>query len=216
MTLGKRPPQRYSKAGDGPPAWLVLLIVVALIFGAYYIWLGVQNFIRTGGQGVAEATSRASILSTATAQLIKPPRSAEIVPTFTPVPPCENFTVTAPSAIVREAPTQRSPVVTTFRQGDSVCVVGKPSPDSEWYTVDSNPETRRLDVAYMHESVIKAANPTPTATRTVTPPPTITPTPTPTITRTPKPQPTPTRDPRITDTPTPTLTPSPTPPRQSA
>ena len=39
---------------SGPPALLAFLLAAALVFGVYYIWQGVQTFLRTGGLGVVE------------------------------------------------------------------------------------------------------------------------------------------------------------------
>jgi hypothetical protein len=210
MSFGRRTPQH---GGSGPPTWLVFLVGIAVVFGLYYVWLGIQNFVRTGGGGVLEATERAQIIFTATAQFFP---STRVIATPTPIPDCEDFTVTAPSANVRKEPSETAAVLKVFKQGEIVCVIGRPTPDSEWYTIDLQPQSRRLELAYMHESVIQAVHPTPTASRTATPLPTVTATPSPTKTETPVPIPTDTRDPNITYTPSPTVTPSLTPPRQSA
>ena len=44
---------------NGPPAILAFLLAAALVFGVYYIWQGVQTYLRTGGLGVVESTQRA-------------------------------------------------------------------------------------------------------------------------------------------------------------
>jgi hypothetical protein len=202
------------RGGGGPPAWLIFLVIVALVFGAYYMWLGIQNYLRTGGLGVAEATERANIIATSTAERISALPTQTQPPSFTPVPECQAFVVSVPSAIVRDAPSPNAAIVTSLPQGTDVCVLGRDE-GSEWYAIDSNPRTRRLEIAYMHETVINAVNPTPTITRTPTPLPTITSLPTLTPSDTPIPQPTATIDPDATDTltptPPPTLTPTLTP-----
>lgn len=210
MTFGRR--NSYKRRG-GPPTWLVFLVGVALVFGLYYIWLGVQNFLRTGGGGLAESTQRAEIIATATAVSLRPTRVAV---SATPIPECQDFIVIVPSANVRKAPNQESTVVTVFRENQTVCVLGKEISNAEWYVVDLRPESRRLELAYMHESVLQAVNPTPTVTRTPTPLPTLTETPSPIPSDTPLPQATETRDPGLTNTPLPTVTPTPTPLFQSA
>ena len=207
---------RHSRSG--PPALLVFLLAVALVFGVYYVWQGVQTFLRTGGLGVVEATQRAEDVSTATAQGFTPRAAfaATLLPTSTDVPPCQDFRVSVPAGIVREGPSTGSAVVTQFREGEIVCVLGREA-GSEWYSIDLNPSTRRIELAYMHESIIEAVNPTPTPSdtltpsNTVSPPPTVTRTPTIPPTVTPSPLPSYTRDPRWTNTPLPTLTPSPAP-----
>jgi hypothetical protein len=195
------------------------LIGVALVFGLYYIWLGAQNFLRTGGKGVVEATERAVIVSTATAESALPTRQLTQPVSPTALPECEPFIVNVPNARVREAPSENAGTITSYNEGQEVCVLGRVSPDSEWYVIDQNPVTRRLETAYMHESVIQPVNPTPTPSRTPTALPTVTlaPSLTPTLmTPTLTPRPTETRNPATPDTPTPTWTPSPTEPRQSA
>lgn len=213
MTLGRRP--NNPRRRDGLPAWLIFLVGIALVFGAYYVWLGVQSFLRSGGRGIIESTRSASIVSTATAAFIET-GIPTVRPTTTPFPPCEPFTVIVPNARVRGAAGESGAVLTSFFQGDPVCVVGRAAPDSEWFIIDWKPETRRVDIAYMHESVIASNNPTPTPTNTQRPLPSVTPVPTLTPSQTPTVGPTETRDPSITETPTPTVTPSITPARQSA
>lgn len=202
---------RSSRGGPSP--LLAFLLAVALVFGIYYVWQGVQNFMRTGGLGVEEATQRAQIVSTATAdrviQMATSP--ATLRPTATEVPPCTDFRVSVPAGIVREEPSTNGAIATQFRQGEIVCVL---SHEGEWYAIDLNPSTRRLDLAYMHESIIEAVNPTltpsitPTPSDTVTPAPTVTLTPTIRPSRTPSPLPSATRDPRLTNTPLPSATPT--------
>ncbi|MEO8607400.1 MAG: hypothetical protein ABI690_05940 [Chloroflexota bacterium] len=219
MSLGRRPPRTSRRGRDGPPAWLIFLVGIALVFGGYYLWLGAQNFLRTGGKGVVEATERAVIVSTATAQSFIPTREPTSPFTPTPVPECQRFIVNVPNARVRQSPSENSATVDSLFQNQEVCVLGRAAPGSEWYVIDQNSSTRRLELAYMHESVLQAVNPTPTPSRTPSPLPTITATPSLTLTPvTPSstPRPTNTPNPATPDTPTPTLTPSPTVPRQNA
>lgn len=203
MTLGRRPTGRRGR--DGLPAWLIFLIGVALVFGIYYIWLGVQSFLRSGGKGIIEATHNAAVVSTATAASIET-GIPTVRPTTTPFPPCEPFVVIVPNARVRSAPSESGSILTSFFMNDPVCVEGHAGPGSEWYIIDWKPETRRVDIAYMHESVIAAKNPTPTPTRTPTTPPSVTPAPTFTPSRTPKvtatqPPPSDTSQPAVSPTP---------------
>jgi hypothetical protein len=214
MALNRRPASRGGN--DGPPAWLIFLVGMALVFGAYYVWIGFQNFVRSGGQGIVESTQQAEIVSTATAEIVRQNLQITLRPTNTPVPACQEFIVVVASARVRELPDERAATIDAYNENEVVCVLERAAPDSEWFTIDQDTSTRRLELAYMHESVIEAVNPTPTPTRTPTPLPTITATPAPSRTPTLPPAPTATRDPRATDTLTPTITPSPTPPRQSA
>ncbi len=214
MTLHKRPIPRYSSRRSGPPVWIIFLVGIALVLGGYYIFLGVRNFLRAGGLGVLEATQAAQIEATATFVAIVPTLPI-LVPTLTPVRECTPFAVSVPSAIVRSAPSQNGAIIEALDQGTEVCVIERVG-DGDWYLIDQNTITRRVEAGYMNESVIEAVNPTLTPTQT--PRPSITPsaTHTPTITSTPSPRPTATVDFASTDTPTPTVTPSPTQPIQSA
>ncbi len=206
-----------GRGSNGTPSWVIFLLGVALVFGLYYVGIGVRDFFQTGGLGIVESTQRADLVSTATAvQMQVREQSATPIPTFTPLPSCTDFVVIVPNAIVREQPNTSGAIVTQWGLGTAVCVIGRASQNSEWYLVDSNPRTRRVDEAYMREDVIEASNPTLTPSLTFTPPPTITPTNTPTVTSTPLPLPTATFDEDATATPTPTPTPTPTQPFESA
>jgi hypothetical protein len=230
MTLGKRPrtqPRRsqYGYGGrstnSGPPAWLVFLMGIALVFGVYYLWSGFQEYLSTGGLGAAEATNRAMtvIPPTQEAADAEAPSFSEsgftAVPSATEIPPCMDFAVSVPSAIVRAQPSTNSAILDSLSQGETVCVRGQEA-NGDWYVIDRNPNTRRLETAYMSSDIIEAVNPTPTPTQTLTPAPSVTDAPTLTPSRTPTPRPTATPDFSVTDTPPPTPTPSATPPVQSA
>ncbi len=203
MTLGRRPTPRRGR--DSLPAWLIFLVGIALVFGAYYVWLGIQSFLRSGGRGIIESTRSAAIVSTATAEFIQT-GIPTVRPTTTPFPPCEPFIVSVANARVRSAPSDSGTVITSFFMDDPVCVEGRAAPDSEWYIIDWKPETRRVDIAYMHESVIVPKNPTPTPTRTPKPPPSVTPVPTLTPSSTPKVTATEAQEATRTNTAAPTIT----------
>ena len=161
------------RGGGGPPAWLIVLIAGALVFGGFYLFQGFQTFIRTGGLGVVEATQRAVVVSSATAVRV-PTRSDAVMtlrPTATPIPECMDFRVTAANAVVRQSPSFNGATVTGYPAGTIVCVL---SHEGEWYAIDTDRQTRRPELAYMHESVIEPVNPTPTPPRTYTPLPTVT------------------------------------------
>lgn len=184
---------RGYRGGGGPPGWLILLIAVALVFGGFYLLQGATTFLRTGGLGVEEATQRAQVVSTATAQRVTrmATQPAELRPSATPQPECQDFRVIVPNAVVRERPDAGSGIVTGLSSGTIVCVLGRAGvPD--WYLIDLNPATRRLDEAYMNEVVIEAVYPTATSLPTVTAAPTQPPTETPPPSDTPPPA-TPTR-----------------------
>lgn len=193
--------------------WLVFLTAVAVIFGLYYLWQGFRTYLQSGGLGVLEATEQAQIVATATAiNRLEASRQVTLRPTSTPIPECKEFTVSVPSAIVRDTASTNGTIVTSWNRGTRVCMIDRAPEDNEWFIVDGNPETRRIEFAYMHETVIEALNPTLTPSRTPTPLSTVTPLPSDTPSRTPTPAPTVTTDPRATATPTqtPTRTPTPT------
>src|SRR5688500_4685269 len=123
--------RRVPKSG-GPPAWLVILVAVALVFGAFYLWQGVQNFFRTGGRGVQEATERAKIVTTGTAEreIRASQDDSTRRPTNTPVPECQDFVVDVPNAIIRETPSANGTILTSLNEGEHVCVLGR-EPESE-------------------------------------------------------------------------------------
>lgn len=197
---------------SGPPTWFVILVGIAVVFGMYYVWLGVRSFMASG-MTVVESTRQAIDLSTATAERFEELETfaPTSLPTQTPVPECQDFVVDVPSAIVRSLPSTNSEIVESLPQGEVVCVITREA-DTEWLVIDENPLTRRLEPAYMHEDIIRALNPTPTPSITWTPAPTVTNTPTYTPSNTPEITDTPTRDPDLTSTPTPTHTATETPP----
>lgn len=205
--------RRGGYGSHGPPAWLVFLVGVALVFGVYYIWIGVQDYMALGARTVSQATQEAVVRSTATAVeagvrgLDATPR-----PTFTPIPECQEFVVIVDAAIVRQGPTTGSQPLDSLGRGEPVCVIER---RGDWYLIDRDPVRRRIVEAYMFYNIIEAVNPTPTPTATYTPAPTITPEPTLTPSDTPSPAPTATPDPDATETPTPTPTLTPTVPVQS-
>ncbi|MEO8393382.1 MAG: SH3 domain-containing protein [Chloroflexota bacterium] len=201
----------------GPPAILAFLLAAALVFGVYYIWQGVQTYLRTGGLGVVESTARAQEVDTATAAGVtrRATLPATLLPTATAPPPCQDFSVIVPAAIVREGPSTSAAVKTQYKEGTIVCVLGQDA-GSEWYSIDMNPATKRIELGYMNEVLIEAAYPTLTPSITLTPSNTVSPPPTVTNVPTERPSatstniPTATRDPRLTNTPYPTATATPT------
>ena len=199
MGLGQR---------SGPPSWFVILVGIAIVFGLYYLWLGLRSFMATGVT-VPEATQQAIAQSTATAFRIHEivANAPTPLPSFTPVPPCQDFVVRVPIAIVRAQPSTDSGIVAGLQEGETVCVIAM-LPDSEWYMIDQNAGTRRLERVYMRRDIIRALNPTPKPSATPIP----SDTPLPTKTPTPSASPTPpfTRHPASTSMTAPPTRPSPT------
>jgi len=169
----------------GPPAWFVTLIAFALVFAVYYLYTGFLAWMERGGQSPQEATAQAILAVTIRAE----ERMARRTPTVTPrpsptnVPPCQTFGVSANSANVRRQPSTLGAVLRVLPQGTEVCVLER---QGDWYKIDADPITRRIEEGYMSMDVLRPLNPTPTAV-IFTPPPTITLTPSETPTLTPRP-----------------------------
>ena len=161
---------------SGPPSWFVILLGIAIVFGVYYLWLGIRTFITTGVT-VVESTQQAVVGSTSTAMRIREieANAPTLLPSFTPVPACQDFEVIVREAIVRAQPDTNSHIEAAHPQGTVVCVIAA-VPGAEWYLIDENRLTRRLEKVYMHQDIIRALYPTATPTRTNTPAPTRTPT----------------------------------------
>lgn len=215
-THSKRP---TPSGGGGTPTWLVFLLGVAVVFGVYYLWLGVRDFAAEGLDQIDQVTQQAAIVITSTQQQIEiQATQAQItsLPTFTAIPDCQEFQVVVDRAIIRNAPSTAAGVLDSAEQGDILCVIQPDPRDTEWYLLDLNPDTRRINEGYIFGNLVEALNPTPTPTQTFTPAPTVTPMPTLTPSTTPTPAPTLTLDPNATPTPTPTDEPTPTMAVQSA
>jgi hypothetical protein len=196
------------------PTWFIFLTTIAIILGGYYLTLGLRDYIRTGGLGVVEATQQASSRATATA--IQAATNAiptpTLIPSFTPVPDCEDWEVMVPSAIVRGTPNIDGPILEVVEQGSIVCVIRR-VPDSDWYLVDVRPATTRIEAGYMRDDIISPLRPTPTPSLSPTPLPTVTPlTPTPTFTPSPSYTPDPNATAPLTPSPPPTTTSTTSPP----
>ena len=196
---------------SGPPSWFIILLGIAIVFGVYYLWLGVRNFMSTG-VSVAESTRQAIEQNTATAVRVQ-----EIqfdvptpLPSFTPVPPCQDFVVRVPIAIVRSEPSISSRIVEGLKEGETVCVITA-LPDNEWYLIDQNSRTRRIEKVYMHRDIIRALNPTARPTATLTPTVTLTPSQTVTPSETVVPTTAPAVATRAVTSPPPRPSPTPTP-----
>jgi hypothetical protein len=210
--LGKRPPikhrPRYSYSRQRTPSWFIFLIGVALVFGVYYVWLGVRDFLAETTLTVQQATRTVAAVITSTAQVVATRDSFTPFPTPTPIPECTDFVVRVPRAIVRRAPNTGAEIIDTYTEGTVVCVIGRAPENLDWYLIDTDRASRRINAGYMFQDIIAALNPTPTPSATYTAAPTVTPAPTYTPSDTPTPTITPTLDPQAT--PTRTITPTPT------
>jgi hypothetical protein len=206
-----------SRYRSGPSPLLVVVIGAFVVFGGYYVWTGFLSFLEDKGDITAQVTRQALSTGTAQAGPVLPP-TMFFPATFTPLPPCLWFKVTAERAVYRECPSQdnrQCPIRDVVTFGTELCVYSRAPGNPEWYVVELNPGGAYRDTVYMHESVIKPVDPTPTPSQTYTPLPTVTPVPSNTSAPTVLPIPSQTPNPAISPTPTPTLTPSPTPPEVS-
>ncbi|MCL4253899.1 MAG: hypothetical protein KJ043_08980 [Anaerolineae bacterium] len=208
--LGKRPPvkRRPTYSRNRTPNWFIFLIGIALVFGIYYVWLGVRDFLGETTLTVQQSTRTVAAVSTSTAQVVATRDAFTPFPTPTPIPECTDFIVMVARAIVRAAPNTGAQILDTYTEGTIVCVIARAPENLEWYLIDRERESRRVNAGYMFQDIIKAVNPTPTPSATYTPAPTVTPAPTLTPSDTPTATITPTIDPQAT--PTPTITPTPT------
>ncbi len=175
----------YRRPGQAkPPVWIVILTAAMLVFGGYFIWQGVKRYMGSSFQGFAQATER--VVSTPTAN-IPPTRDARftLAPSRTPVPACQEFLVIVPEAIIRECASTRCAIAATRREGETVCVLEREYGADDWYIVDLDDSQFFSTIAYMHESLLRPMNPTPTPSVTNTLLPTLTPLPSSTYTPTP-------------------------------
>jgi hypothetical protein len=191
---------------------LVIVIAALVVFGGYYVWTGFLSFLEDKGDITAQVTREAFSSATAKAGPVLPP-TMFFPATFTSLPPCQWFKVTAQRAVYRECPSQdnrQCPIRDVVTFGTELCVYSRAPGNPEWYVVELNPGGAYRDTVYMHESVIKPVDPTPTPSPSNTPLPTITPVPSHTPFPTGLPGPTSTPNPAMPPTLAPPLTPSPT------
>jgi hypothetical protein len=177
-----------SRKSDGPPAWFIFLLGVAFIFGIYYTWSNLRDFLRMGGISVSQATQQSQSQATVTAEQ-RAVLDAELPtrrPSPTAKPPCQDFEVSAANGNMRQGPTTSSNLIQSLPEGTVVCVLQSEQggDDFVWYFIDRDPVTRLIEPGYMREDVLRPLNPTATPSNTPPPAPTITQTYTPTATST--------------------------------
>lgn len=204
------------RTSQGPKPLTVSLIAFVLIFGGYLLWTGFRDWVDEGAtqNRIIQRTEMAQ--ATATTEFFFNRPTPVTFPTPTPIPDCAYFAVRGQQAVwVRACPSTSCEPVTYLNPDASVCVIGRAAGEEyvrpqEWYQVLLDPDAILPKISYMHESVLRALNPTPTSTHTLEPLPTVTRTPTPSREPTTT---TPTQDPRtpsLTPTSPPTATPTPT------
>lgn len=191
---------------SGPPAWFVTLIAIALVFGAYYLYVGFLGFMERGGMTPEQATQNALQRATQERQILIERRTPTVTPrpSSTPMPPCQPYLVRPDNVNVRRQASELAAVVNILPRNTLVCVLAL---EGEWYRIDADPVTRRYEEGFIRSDLLVPQSPSPTNTGTFVPPPTITLTPSHTPTRTPTPTATSTATRRPTRTPVPTPTP---------
>jgi len=172
----------YSSRRTGPPTWFVSLIGIALVFGAYYVWVGIQNYAESGGQSITNATQLAQVNATETAVRLRDIQAGlpTLRPTSTPGPQCQEYVVVVDTAIRRRDPSVNAAFIDSLEEGDIVCVIQQ-EPGLDWYLVDRDRITRRIEPVYMHIDLIEPRELTPTPSLTPTFAPTVTPESSPTL-----------------------------------
>lgn len=205
----------YRMPGQsGPPAWLIILVAAMLVFGGYFIWSGIRDYM-AGTLATFIVPTEIPAENPTARPSPSPDARFTPLPSRTPIPECQDFLVTVPEAIVRECASTNCAIADTRREGDTICVLERDYTNEEWYIVDLDNSRFFTTIAYMHQSLLRSLNPTATASNTRQPLPTLTPKPTDTAQPTLPPVTTEaTFTPVITATPSPsaTPTPSPTPP----
>lgn len=159
---------------QGPPTALVIVIAITIVLGCFVFYLvGIQSL-----EQIANAPT-----PTDTPEPTNIPVFA-LAPSPTPVPACQYFEVNVEAGYMRECPDLTCEVRDRIFYAQQVCVYGIAQPEEgmfraeEWYIVDLNPQGAFRDIVYIHNSLLRAVNPTPRPSRTFTPLPTITLTPT--------------------------------------
>jgi hypothetical protein len=199
--------------------WFVVLAGVLLVFGGYYIWHGVMSFFESNGNITAPATNAVIARQTASFEAFATVPTLDLLgfnQTLAPPRVCYDFRVKPARARVRECPKDTCGTILMPAQGVKMCVFGPAPNATDWYEVNTNPDSPLPQVGYMHNSVLEPINPTKIPTKTFTPLPTITPIPSATRPPTGTPPPTNTLNPAAPPTWTPIPTSTPRPPIQSA
>jgi hypothetical protein len=184
-----------SRNGGGPPAWIVFLAGVALIFGVYYVWLGVRDFLANGINPAIPTQHVEQDLTAVFEEAVNQSGLPTARPTLTPLPSCQRYTVRVEEVNVRTGPNVESDFIEKRLLGSEICVLGFQG-DTNWFLIDMDTATRRIEPGYIRSDLLEAANPSPTPAPSTTALPTITLTPSHTPTDTPTATFTPSRTPR--------------------
>lgn len=157
------------------PGWLVVLIGMGLVIGAYLIWGGLMQFFSASGNLAAPVTAQAANAASQTQDQALILATPVPLPTATPVRPCQDFRVTVVKAVARDcAKLTCATLEVMYPQGTVICVYGVDPTATDWYVVNLRPTSSFPDIAYMSNNVLYPVNPTPHPTHTFTPLPTIT------------------------------------------
>lgn len=166
----RRPSGNQPSPNGGPPFLLLLLVALVLVLGVFFLLQGLRGFSPGVNPENVSATQQAQAELTEIASQNADRFATQTArPTATPIPPCQEFTIRTTMANVRGEPDIDAEVLDRLPEGTTICVIQPAASPSEWHLIDLNPNTRRIEMAYMHISVLRAVNPTPRPTATVTP-----------------------------------------------
>lgn len=172
-----------NRRRQGPNPIMVILMAALFVFGGYYLWEGSRSWFEQTAVNNVKLTETAEVFATENS-IAQATRGFKPFPTSTRVPDCEYYIVDASSAFVRMCPALTCESVGRYYEGNQVCVMGRATDNEyfdadDWFIIDLNDGQLFVDIAYMHESVLNPAFPTPRPSMTFTPLPTITLTPSP-------------------------------------
>ncbi len=165
-----RQPGNWPPRNRRPPMLLLLLVAFTLVFAAFFSLQGLRNLSTGLDPASAAATQQAQREITAIAEQNRARFETQTArPTATAIPPCQEFTIRTAMANIRAEPDIDGERLDRLPEGTTICVIQAASANSEWHLIDRNPNTRRIEIGYMHQSVLRAANPTPRPTASATP-----------------------------------------------
>lgn len=146
-----------------------MLVAFTLVFATFFLLQGLRNASTGVDPQRSAATQQAQWEFTEIAEQNRALYSTQTArPTATAIPPCQEFTIRTAMANIRAEPDIDAERLDRLPEGSAICVIQAASSTAEWYLIDRNPNTRRVEIGYMHQSVLRATNPTPRPTATAT------------------------------------------------
>jgi hypothetical protein len=105
--------------------WLVVLIGMSLVMGAYLVWGGLMQFFSASGNIAAPITAQAASAASQTQDQVLILATPVPLPTATPIRPCQDFRVIVVKAVARDcAKLTCSTLDIMYSQGTLICVYG--------------------------------------------------------------------------------------------